>query len=500
MESAAVGIADDPRPEDGSSPMRSHLWSRLRLNSLTGAVSRAGRGPTLREGLTPSRMLLLSFLGLIAAGTIGLKALPGLYTGTGLSWLDALFTATSAVCVTGLIVVDTATHFTLWGQIFLLVLIQLGGLGILTFATLALLAIGKRLSLHYEALSSEMRDVVPDLDTRRLVKDLVLFTFAFEGVGALLLFLVWVRQFPADTALWHSVFHSVSAFCNAGFSTFSDSLIGFRDSPAILGIVMVLVVAGGIGFLTLEEVRRLTSARKPGWAHGLSLNTRLALTVTGGLLVGGAILYGLLEWNNVLAPLTPGSRVLNGMFMSVTARTAGFNTVDYGATTEATNFLTILLMSVGGSPGSTAGGMKTVTFAVIGLLAWARLRGDRVTGVWGRSIPAGTVQRAVGLFALMFGMVTLGVFFLTLDPVRTTVAQGPYAEFLGQMFEAVSAFNTVGLSMGETGDLTASGKLVTVVLMFMGRVGPLTVATALAREGGRGGIGFRFSYEDVMIG
>lgn len=461
----------------------------------------SGQAPfRLRDRLNPPRFLLLSFLSLILAGTLCLKAVPAFTVGQGLTWIDALFTATSAVCVTGLIVVDTATYFTIWGQAFLLLLIQLGGLGILTFATLALLAVGRRLSLHHEALSADLTEVLPDLNPRKMVKTLVLVTFTLEAIGALALFLLWVERFSPGQALWHAVFHAVSAFCNAGFSTFSDSLTGFQESGISLLVVMGLIVLGGIGFLTLEEIRGLWERRGARGRRDMSLHSRLVLTMSGGLLMGGCILFLFLEWDHVLAGSPPVDRILNGMFMSVTARTAGFNTVDYSATSEAANFLTILLMSIGGSPGSTAGGLKTTTIAVIGLLALARLRGDREANAWGRSLPEQTVHRAVGLFVLMFGMVTIGVFLLILLSPGVGGSGEAGGHFLDHMFEVVSAFNTVGLSMGFTGEIGEMGKVVTIFLMFTGRVGPLVVATGLAGERDYGSNGFRYSHEDVMIG
>lgn len=450
--------------------------------------------------MSPPRLLVLSFLLLILFGTLALKVLPGLYVAEGLSWLDALFTATSAVCVTGLIVVDTATHFTVFGQALILSLIQLGGLGILTFATLALLAVGRRVSLHQEAIAEEMTEVLPELNARHMVKNIVVFTFLLEGIGALLLFLLWIGRFSPGEALWHAVFQSISAFCNAGFSTFSDSLMGFRESPGALTVIMGLIVLGGIGFLTLEEIRRLLADRRKATRKPMSLHTRLVLSMTGGLLLGGCLLFLALERNHALAGLSAMDGFLNGLFMSVTPRTAGFNTVDYSTTQDPTNFFTILLMSIGGSPGSTAGGLKTTTFAVIGLLALARLRGDAEANAWSRSIPERTVQRSVGLFVMMFGTMSVGVFMVTLLTPGNSTAVGATGGFLGEMFEVVSAFNTVGLSMGFTGVLTPWSKVVVSILMFTGRVGPLVLATALA--GGReyGTNGFRYSHEDVMIG
>ena len=424
--------------------------------------------------------------------------LPGLYTGASLGFLDALFTATSAVCVTGLIVVDTATYFTPLGQAFILLLIQLGGLGILTFTTLIILALGRRLSLHQEAISANTAEVAPDVDFRHLVRNVVRFTFAFEAVGALLLFLAFLPRFPSAEAAWHAIFQSVSAFCNAGFSTFSDSLMGFQGSPVTLTTIMTLIVLGGIGFLTLEEVH-MRWRRPESRRMRLSLHSRLVLTVTAVLLIGGWFVFGALEWTNTLDGLPNWARALNALFMSVTPRTAGFNTVDYGATADSTNFLTILLMSIGGSPGSAAGGLKTTTVAVIGLLALARLRGHQVTSVQSRTIPEETVQRAVGLFVVGFVAVTGGIVIFAvvqLEPVGSAGGRG----FLAYMFEAVSAFNTVGLSMGVTGELKELGKWMTVVLMYLGRVGPLTFAAAIALDRPTLAGEFRYAYEDVIIG
>jgi trk system potassium uptake protein TrkH len=263
---------------------------------------------------------------------------------------------------------------------------------------------------------------------------------------------------------------------------------------------MILIVLGGIGFLTVEELRRLWRDGWTGWTRHLSLHSRLALTVTAMLLVSGAAFYLFLEWNNTLAGFALPHRIVNSMFMSVTARTAGFNTVDYGTTADSTNFLTILLMSVGGSPGSTAGGLKTTTIAVIVLLAWARLQGSQVSSAWGRSVPEETVHRAVGLFVVMFGTMTMGLFLFMVLEGRLTVGEGVHGGFLGHMFEVASAFNTVGLSMGETAGLHGGAKGVTILLMFLGRVGPLSAAAALAREEKHEKTGFRYSYDGVMIG
>jgi trk system potassium uptake protein TrkH len=452
------------------------------------------------RNLTPPQFFVFSFILLIVAGTVGLKKLPGLCTGAGLTWIDALFTSASAVCVTGLIVVDTATYFTTAGQAFVLGLIQLGGLGMITFATLIITMLGGRLTLQQEMISRSMAEVAPHIEYRRLTRNIVLFTLFIEGVGALLLYLSWVPQFGWREAAWPAVFHSVSAFCNAGFSTFSDSLIGFADEPHILLVIAALIVAGGIGFVTMEEIVDWFHARRARRVFRFSIHTRLVLATTAVLIVGGWALLSLFEWGVTLSHLTAADKMVNGLFMSVTARTAGFNTINYAQATESTNFLTVLLMSVGGSPGSVAGGMKTTTVALIGLMAWSRIKGYQIPTLWGRSVPAETSMRAIGLFVMVFGLLTAAVFLLTTTEIEWVQHPQAQGRFLPIMFEAVSAFNTVGLSMDVTFTLTKPGKLVIIFLMFLGRVGPLTIAAALSRRHIISTQQFRYAYENVDIG
>ena len=450
--------------------------------------------------LSAPQLFALSFLLLIAVGTVGLKAIPGLYTGEPLGWMDALFTATSAVCVTGLIVVDTAEYFTTGGQAWILFLIQAGGLGMITFTTVIILALGRRLSLRQEILSTSVAEVATEVDYRRLTRDVIRFTLLFEAAGAVLLYLLWLPRMGVRGALWPAVFHSISAFCNAGFSTFTTSLMAFQEAPFTLLVIMALIVAGGLGFLTLEELYLSRRAHREQRRFRLSLHSRLALATTAVLLAGGWVLCTLLEWRLTLGELPLWAKLVNGLFMSVTARTAGFNSIDYDAASGGTNFLTILLMSIGGSPGSTAGGLKTTTFALIGLLAWSRFRGREITSVWGRSVPEETVQRAVGLFAVAFGVVTAAILGYVALEMGGVVHSRASRGFLPYMFEAASAFNTVGLSMGVTPELSAPGKWLTMLLMYLGRVGPLTFAAAIAlpRTDARGE--FRFAYENVVVG
>lgn len=443
-------------------------------------------------------------MGLILFGTLGFLVLPGLYTGERLGVLDALFMATSAVCVTGLIVVDTATFFTPLGQGYVLLLIQIGGLGMLTFTTLIISALGFRPSLRQEMVVYGSASVAPHVDPRRLTRDVVVFTLAVEAVGAMLLWALWAPELGAAGAVWPAVFHSVSAFCNAGFSTFSDSLVGAAERPALLGVVMALIVLGGIGFLVLEELSLWVRSRGPRRVR-ISLHSRLVLATTAVLLVGGWGLMTLFEWQRTLEDMPALHRVVNGLFLSVTARTAGFNTIDYADASSSTNFLTILLMSIGGSPGSTAGGLKTTTIALIGLAAWARMRGRPRLELWHRTVPEATQQQAISIFVVAFGLVTAAIFALTFTEsgpgaglVPGTERAGAPADFLTIMFEAVSAFNTVGLSMGATSDLTPAGRALVILLMFAGRVGPLTFAAMLTRR--RRADLYHYAHEDVGIG
>ncbi|ACY47046.1 TrkH family potassium uptake protein [Rhodothermus marinus] len=469
-------------------------WSARRSSAL---LVKQPRRESFWRRLSPPQLFVGSFLLLILLGTLGLKTLPGLYTGAPLSWLDALFTATSAVCVTGLIVVDTATYFTVWGQAFILLLIQLGGLGIITFTTVLIVALGRRLSLRQQALAASAVEAAPHVDYRQLARDVVRFTFLIEAAGALLLYLGFLPELGWRGAFWPAVFHAISAFCNAGFSTFSDSLVGFRTNPVVLPVIMVLIVVGGLGFLTLEELYLWRRSIRERRRFRLSLHSRLVLTTTVLLLGVGWVFFVFFEWKATLAALPLPAKLLNGLFMSVTARTAGFNTIDYGAATEQTNFLTILLMFVGGSPGSMAGGIKTTTIALLVLLAISRLRGQEVPSCWSRSVPHEVVQRAVGLFVVAVAVLMLGSFVLTATEIEHGVTAP--GSFLKYLFEAYSAFGTVGLSMGVTPSLSTTGRWIIILLMFIGRVGPLTFAAALTIRRHRTRQ-FRYAYEDVVVG
>jgi trk/ktr system potassium uptake protein len=445
--------------------------------------------------LSPVQLFVLSFTTLIAVGTAGFLFLPGLYTGPRLGFVDALFTSTSAVCVTGLIVVDTATFFTPLGQAWVAALIQAGGIGILTLTTLVMYALG-RPSLSMEEASGGGTGIpVRFVDERALLRTVVGVTFTLEALGAFLLWLDWRARFGALRAVWPAVFHSVSAFCNAGFSVFSDSLTSLRTSPWTLGVISALIVAGGLGFLVMEELRMHFRRTVPR----VSVHTRFVLTATAVLIVVGWGAFLSFEWNHALDGLGVVDRISNAFFMSVTPRTAGFNTVDYGQVSNPSLFLTILLMVIGGSPGSTAGGFKTTTFALLFLAFLSRIRGDPEVHFFGRTIPRETLDKAAGLVVGGVILLCAAIFLLMLTEAHVGAFRDRQ-HIIELAFEAHSAFGTVGLSMGVTSSVTAAGRLVLVALMFVGRVGPAAMVAAMAAGGSRPRARFRYGRENVLIG
>jgi trk system potassium uptake protein TrkH len=467
-------------------PGRSFLWIPRDRRSLLGIAW---------NRLTPPQLLVLSIGALSVVGTLVLRLVPGL-TVSGLSWTDAAFMATSAVCVTGLVVVDPATQFTMLGQLVLLVFIQLGGLGLITLTSLVLLTVGVRLSLRHQA-TARTAGASEDVDVRHLLRRVIQFTFTLEGIGAVLLYMGLLPELGWRGALWPAVFHAVSAFCNAGFSIYSTSLSGLSFSWLPLAVVMGLIVSGGIGFITLEELHMR-------FAHGgrrirLSLHTRLVLTTTAVLVLAGWTGFALFEWHNTLDLMGDDVKMLNSLFGAITPRTAGFNTVDYTQITEPTAFMTILLMVIGGAPGSAAGGLKVTTIALLAGLAISRLRGHTHLNAWGRTVPEETVQRAVGVGVIGFTVVSLAIFALVaIEEPFVSHARSDGA-FLRYMFEVVSAFGTVGLSMGVTPTLSEAGRWLIIILMFVGRVGLTTFAAAIAfrRIDARD---VRYAYEDVAVG
>ncbi len=436
--------------------------------------------------------MLLSFAGLIALGTVALALPAASATGEAVPLVDALFTSTSAVCVTGLITVDTASRWSGFGLGTILVLIQLGALGLITFATLIALLLGKRLTLSQREIFAGVASPLRRIDLYRIVRRIVLLALGIELLGWLALWGAFARHMDGGEAAWHALFHSVSAFCNAGFSTFSDSLMAYRADAWVTGVVMALVVLGGLGFVVLMDLENRWRYR-----DRVGLHTRIALGTTGLLIAVGAAGFYLCERGNTLAGLGPAEQALAALFGSVTARTAGFNTVDYGAVTAPCLLLTMFLMFVGGCPGSCAGGLKTTTFAVVLAAARSALAGHPGVHLFRRSVPEGTVRQALVLALLALSAASV----LPLGLVITEGGATPYHEAAGRYlelcFETVSALGTVGLSTGVTPNLSPAGKLQVVVMMYVGRLGLLTLGLALAR---RATARYRYAEESVIVG
>lgn len=427
-----------------------------------------------RRRIPPPTFLALALAGAILVGGTLLR-LPIAHAGEPVGWLDAFFTATSAVCVTGLAVVDTGTRFSAFGQAVILVLIQIGGLGIMTIGTVVLAAFGQRPSMIVRDLLRGFAGHQPTLRARDVFTTIMLATLIIEALGAALLLLAFADEMPWQQALWMAVFHSVSAFCNAGFGLWPDSLMRYAGDPLVNVTVMGLIIAGGLGFVVLVELRHWleTRALPDAAPMRLSLHSRVILIGTAVAIAFGAVAFFLLERNNVLTDRPLGERLLIAAFQSVTARTAGFNTVDIGLLANPTLMVIMLLMFVGAGPGSMAGGIKLTTAASLLALVRHRLRDSREPRLFRRAIGEKTLERAVVLTTLATVMIFVCVALIETFDLGRARGLDERADFLPVLFEAVSAFGTVGLSMNLTPSLGPGAKVVIMFLMFVGRLGPL---------------------------
>ena len=449
--------------------------------------------PQIKRGFTPHQVLILSFLVLISLGTF-LLALPISTNGRGLSFIDALFTSTSATCVTGLIVVDTGSRFTTFGRWVILFLIQLGGLGIMTYSTFFILFFTKKLSFRGREIIQQTISSTPYSDIGKLLKSILYFTFSIEAMGALMLFLRFWSQFPFKKSVYLGIFHSISAFCNAGFSPFSQSLSAYRADPVINLVMAGLIIIGGLGFMALLDIKRFVLWSEKEKKRMLTLHTKIVLLSTGILIGGSVILIFLLESSQSFRGFSFPVKLLASFFQAVTPRTAGFNSVDIGSLANPTILLIMILMFIGASPGSCGGGIKTSTFSVLIALFSARLRGRERVHLFGRALPQETTARSISILVSS----VLVIFLFTLGLMIVTQGGGERGLFSEILFEVVSAFGTVGLSMGLTPHLSLLGKLLIVMVMFIGRIGPLTIAMAVGES--REGMRYRYPEENVMVG
>jgi trk system potassium uptake protein TrkH len=430
--------------------------------------------------MTVSRTICMGFLAVIAVGTL-LLLLPFSASDNALDWehfIVALFTSTSAVCVTGHIVVDTGTYFSPFGQFVILALIQVGGLGYMTATTFLFLLIGRKFGLRDKLAVQQALDRDEIQGASQVIRSIIATTMIFEITGAFLLLPVFSPKYGLDRGLWLSIFHSISAFNNAGFSLFADSLIGFQSSPLLNLVVPGLIIFGGIGYEVIFEIYlwlRTRFLRRPEQVI-LSLNFKVAVSTTLALLIIGSIAFFLVELRN---PSTIGAvdfptKLMTAWFQAVTPRTAGFNTIDISKMTTAGLFITIALMFVGGSPGGTAGGIKTTTLRVLTSCTKAILRGREEVTLYERQVPLSLILKAVGVAVGSFGTVIVMTILISLSD--------PEVNFIQILFEVVSAFATVGLSTGITAGLTVFAKLVLVATMYIGRVGVLLLMAALVGD------------------
>jgi len=415
---------------------------------------------------------------LIVAGTLLLWA--GNNVEHQLSLIDAIFISTSAVCVTGLVVVDTGADLAGFSQFVVLLLMQLGGLGVMTATTALPLLWGGRIGLRQRFLFAGQMGVDTPSGAIRLLGRVLKMTLVIEAVAVIPLFFAFHADFRAPEALWYSIFHSVSAFCNAGFSLFPDSLSGYSATWIVPGVVMALVVVGGLGFLPLSE-----TVNRVLYGSRFSVHSRLVFMSSAILVASGAAVFIVTE-TSLLAPFSPGLKIWNALFQSITTRTAGFSTIPASGITSAGLLFTMLLMIVGASPGSTGGGVKTTCFSVLLISSWREIRGGGDVVIWKRRIPGRTVRRSLALVVIYLLTIVAATMLMTLiEPFD-----------LGDIaFEVVSALGTVGLSTGITPALSNAGKLVLVVLMFWGRVGLITFMYSLVDLSDKAGV----SYTDTWV-
>lgn len=441
--------------------------------------------------MSPMKLIASVFAVIILLGALLLTLPAASRSGERCPFLPALFTATSATCVTGLTPFDTYTQWSGFGQAVLLCLIEIGGLGFMSIATLFVFLLRRRVGLKQRLVMAQALSLNDMEGVVRLQRTVLVGSFSVEGIGAAILTVYFWPRFGFSRALWLGIFHSVSAFCNAGFDVFGflepgASLITFQNDPVVLLTLGTLVIVGGLGFLVWEEL----AERKP--FRRMTVYTRLVLCATAALLLSGWAVTCLVEWNNpaTLGSMGLGGKLLNGFFQSVTLRTAGFAAIDQGALTDGGKAASVLFMLVGGSSGSTAGGLKTVTFVVLLLFLWARLRGKSTVCAFWRTIPDKQVLDAMTIATAMVLLAFFGaVFICATSPVS----------FVNALFEAVSALATVGLTAGTTGSLSVPAQCLIILYMYFGRVGVLTISLGFL-SGEQTTERFRYAQTNLLIG
>ncbi|MFC4782620.1 TrkH family potassium uptake protein [Eubacterium multiforme] len=426
----------------------------------------------MKKKLSGVQVLALGFFIVIFIGAILLSLPISSESGESTNFLDALFTSTSAVCVTGLVTLDTGTYWNEFGQVVIMLLIEIGGLGFMSFATFIAVLLGKKITLRDRLLMQEAMNTFNIQGLVKMVKYVLSFTFAVQFFGALLLSTQFIPRFGIGKGIYFSVFHSISAFCNAGFDLFGgfSSVTSYSSNAVVLLTISSLIIIGGLGFTVWMELYNYRGIKK------LSVHSKVVLLITTILIIGGTILMYLFEMHNpeTMGKMGVGDKILNSYFASVSPRTAGFNSVSTDGMTNAGKFLTIILMFIGGSPGSTAGGLKTATFGVIILTVISVIRGREDTQVFGRRFSKDLVYKSFALLIIGMSLVIGVTLILSITD--------PNESFVNLMYEATSAFGTVGLTTGVTQRLSTAGKIIIIITMYCGRVGPMTVALAFLRN------------------
>ena len=444
-----------------------------------------------RRKLNATQIIAIVFALLIALGTALLMLPISSRSGVSCGFRPALFTATSATCVTGLSLFDTYTQWSGFGQTVIICLIQIGGLGFMSVATMVVFLLRRKVGLKQRLLMAQALSLNDMEGVVRLQKWVIFGSFSIEAVGALILTLRFLPEYGFATALKWGVFHSISAFCNAGFDIFGcitpgASLIEFNSDPVVLLTLGALVVIGGLGFLVWQEIATVRRFKK------MTVYTKLVLVTSLVLLLVGTAAFAALEWNNpeTIGNMSVGDKLLNSFFQSITVRTAGFAAVDQAGLTEAGKGVSIALMLVGGSSGSTAGGVKTVTMMVLLLFIWSRARGKRSVCVYRRTIAPSHVMNAMTIVAIVVGLAVFGsIFICATSPVGFTNA----------LYESISALATVGLTAGVTGSLSIAAQILIIVFMYFGRVGVLTISLGFLM-GTEAEERFQYAQTDVLIG
>lgn len=443
------------------------------------------------KALNPTKIIAITFAVIILLGTAALMLPIASRSGTSCGLRPALFTATSATCVTGLVLYDTWTQWTGFGQAVILALIEIGGLGFMSAASFLIFLLRRKVGLKQRMIMAQAMSLTDLRGVVRLQKLVLFGSLGIQTAGALLLFVRFLPEYGPWTALKWGVFHSVSAFCNAGFDILGSvqpgiGMMKFQLDPVVLLTLSALIVVGGLGFLVWQELATERSFRK------FSVYTKLVLITTGFLLLGGTVLFCILEWNNpnTLGAMSPGDRILNAFFQSVTVRTAGFASIDQAALTDGGKAVATVLMLIGGSSGSTAGGVKTVTMVVLLLFIAARARGKETVCVFKRTIPSSQVMDAMTIITILLGLAMFGSIFIC--------ATSPFT-FVDALFESVSALATVGLTAGGTPLLSVPAQILIIIYMYFGRVGVLTIALGFLM-GNKAQERFQYAQTKLLIG